>query len=262
MSEDRDDKWGARFPNGLTIDTAKAAALKLEELQLEDERGREVQGTTSSGRTRQRVPSGSCLKSPCKTPPMTPVGKKHVRFADDLGKRLIEGVRTISRSESASDIHVPDYVFETLGMRPSDPISVTSTFLQALFEQPCADYMYFQNKLRTSNVSLENAVSSDLTVLGTVKVCNLGFHKTVKVRYTMDGWQTCSDKSAAYLKDSSDGPTDRFSFALTASDDLGIGNRLEFAVCYEVNGCEYWDNNDEANYIFECQPKENVFDLF
>ncbi|XP_006817100.1 protein phosphatase 1 regulatory subunit 3B-like [Saccoglossus kowalevskii] len=251
-----------RFPNGLVVDTAQAAALQLQDLQLENQScDREVEQATNAG-FRCRTPSGSCLKSPCKTPPTTPFEKKHVRFADNLGKRLIQGVRLIERSDSASDIQVPDYVYETLGMHPNDPIPVTSTFLHPLFDQPCADYMDFQNRLRTYNVCLENAVSSDLTVLGTVRVCNLGFHKTVEVRYTMDEWRSTTNKAATYVKDSCDGPTDRFTFGLSAPHDLGIGNRLEFAVCFKVGSNEFWDNNNGKNYIFECEPKENVFDLY
>ncbi|XP_070576179.1 glycogen-binding subunit 76A-like [Ptychodera flava] len=243
-----------RLPNGLVVDTTSSTEL---ELQLGNSLSRDdVDDEVDRPILRKRSPSGSCLKSPGKTPPGSPVEKKSVRFADDLGRQLVQSVQLV-KADSGSDIHVPDYVYETLGIYPHDTVPATSTFLKPLFLQPCSDYMTFQSRLRANNMTLENAAASDLTIFGTVKVCNIAYQKSVKIRYTLNEWKSHVDKQATYVTDSCDGPTDRFSFAITAPTDMEIGSRVEFAVCYSVKGKEFWDNNDGDNYKFECQPKDD-----
>jgi protein phosphatase 1 regulatory subunit 3A/B/C/D/E len=106
-----------------------------------------------------------------------------------------------------------------------------------------------------TKVRLENAVITQMTITGFVRVANIGFHKFVRIRYTTNSWGTFHDISASYIQNSCDGPTDRFSFSIVAPDSIGIHSKLEFAVSYTVNNSTYWDSNFGYNYVFECFAK-------
>ncbi|KAJ5486689.1 hypothetical protein N7530_000989 [Penicillium desertorum] len=91
------------------------------------------------------------------------------------------------------------------------------------------------------------------TLIGTVAVANLAFHKNVTARFTLDYWRTTSEVSAAYCHDVrrqqvADG-FDRFSFDLKLNDQANLETKTMFmCIRYNVDGQEYWDNNDSVNY--------------
>lgn len=103
----------------------------------------------------------------------------------------------------------------------------------------------FYNKLKTQLVGLESvSASQPRAIHGIVKVMNIAYDKEVSVRWTHDKWRTHHDSKCSYCQGSSDGVTDRFSFTLPAN-----GDDIEFAVCYRVNGAEYWDSFNGQNYL-------------
>ncbi|KAI8337456.1 putative phosphatase regulatory subunit-domain-containing protein, partial [Chlamydoabsidia padenii] len=99
---------------------------------------------------------------------------------------------------------------------------------------------------------------------GQVLVRNLGYHKEVEIRYTLDGWQTVKNVKAGYLH--SRGSLDTFTYEFDI--EQGMADRgyvrvtVDMAVRYTVmatvnnknnnnqSGVEetYWDNNDGHNY--------------
>ncbi|KAJ6138924.1 phosphatase regulatory subunit [Penicillium samsonianum] len=91
------------------------------------------------------------------------------------------------------------------------------------------------------------------TLIGTVAVANLAFHKNVTARFTLDYWRTTSEVAAAYCHDvrrqqAADG-FDRFSFDLKLDDQANLETKTMFmCIRYNVDGQEYWDNNDSVNY--------------
>lgn len=103
-----------------------------------------------------------------------------------------------------------------------------------------------RRKLELKNVSLENVIikESESTVVGTVKVKNLSFHKEVFIRSTWDSWKSQTDTfctfsqivgaSGAYVI------YDTFSFKLTLPPH---SRNLEFCVCFRADEKEYWDSN-------------------
>ena len=107
----------------------------------------------------------------------------------------------------------------------------------------------------TSPVKLEKVyLSTDTKVLiGTVAVRNLAFHKLVVARFTLDYWKTTSEVVAEYNTDVrkrllADG-FDRFTFNIKLEDQANLESKtMLFCVRYNVNGQEYWDNNDNLNY--------------
>ena len=218
-----------------------------------------------------RVRRCSSLKSG-KTPPGTPGRKKIVRFADVLGLDLAD-VRTfmdeipkIPRSayEDLQCSELLDTTSSSLREGTLSDIQVSACIsgttqqdrcLIPLFQQPSGQ-PYFIDRIRDDFVCLENAVVTDRVsycVTGTVRVRNLDFHKTVHVRYTLDGWKTFADLQATYVSNSCDGFSDKFSFTLYAHT-LQVGQRLEFAIRFQCRGGQYWDSNRGANYSFQCLP--------
>jgi protein phosphatase 1 regulatory subunit 3A/B/C/D/E len=135
------------------------------------------------------------------------------------------------------------------------------------FEQPAIKPDFFKN-LNEKKVSLETIHLKSHLICGVVRVLNICFNKNVKIRYTTDKWKTFEDVNAAYINNSCDGHTDRFSFNLNLENNLvkffnnsqNFYNKynIEFAIAYETskattseNEC-YWDNNYGSNYIIEC----------
>lgn len=103
-----------------------------------------------------------------------------------------------------------------------------------------------RRKLEAKFVSLENVIikESESTVVGTVKVKNLSFHKEVFIRSTWDSWKSQTDTFCTYSQIV--GATgayviyDTFSFKLTLPPH---SRNLEFCVCYRADTAEHWDSN-------------------
>lgn len=179
---------------------------------------------------------------------LPPPRKKSVQFADGCGKPLVSVY-----SDDEYNIHV------ALQMTKRELQRAKKT-LHVCFPQPVASED-FRDKLELQTVCLENSVASQNSIWGTIKVKNICFHKSVTVRYTLDGWISSTDLPGVYVPESNDGATDRFSFALTLPEYfLASGGVLEFAVRFEGEGMEFWDNNSGLNYRIECReaPASNT----
>ncbi|XP_035908292.1 glycogen-binding subunit 76A-like [Anopheles stephensi] len=206
----------------------------------------------------QRIRRCSSLKTG-KTPPGTPGRKKIVRFADVLGLDLTD-VRTFMDEVPK----VPQSAFEDLTIAPAaeqpmpEIISLgpkADRVLVPLFQQPGA-LPCFLDRVREKQVNLENAAVTDpitLTITGTVRVRNLDFHKSVYVRYTLDNWRSYADLQAVYAENSCDGFSDKFSFTLHGNS-VQVGQRIEMAIRFHCRGEQFWDNNYDTNYVFQCLP--------
>ncbi|XP_068148816.1 glycogen-binding subunit 76A [Drosophila tropicalis] len=203
----------------------------------------------------QRVRRCSSLKTG-KTPPGTPGRKKIVRFADVLGLDLAD-VKTFLDEIPT----IPKSAFEDLEILESEPPlqlllgPKPDRLLMPLFQQP-GGLPTFLDAVREKQVSLENAAVTDninQTISGSVRVRNLDFHKSVHIRYSLDGWRSYADLQANYVENSCDGFSDKFTFVLFGNS-LHVGQRLEFAVRFQCKGQQFWDNNYGANYCFQCLP--------
>ena len=224
-------------------------------------------------KTIPRVRRCSSLKTG-KTPPGTPGRKKIVRFADVLGldladiRTFLDEIPKVPRSayEDLECTDIPD-----ASALPVTDLSLTNVLptcinaairpercLIPLFEQP-GGQPDFMDRVRDEQVCLENAIVTDSissTISGTVRVRNLDFHKSVHIRYTLDGWKTFADLQATYVQNTCDGFSDKFTFTLYAHT-VQVGQRLEFAVRFQCRGAQYWDSNGGNNYVFQCLPPTN-----
>ncbi|KAL2870633.1 protein phosphatase regulator GAC1 [Aspergillus lucknowensis] len=97
-------------------------------------------------------------------------------------------------------------------------------------------------------------LSSDKSCLvGIVMVANLAFQKHVAARFTFDSWKTTSEVTAEYSHDARRKQVqegyDRFMFNIRLDEQTNLDKKTMF-VCirYNVNGEEFWDNNDSRDY--------------
>ncbi|XP_067430251.1 protein phosphatase 1 regulatory subunit 3B isoform X2 [Thunnus thynnus] len=170
--------------------------------------------------------------------------KKQVTFADHRGLSLTR-VKVFSQFNDPIDI--PLNIQEML----SSALSVTAEEDKLVldFTQPSSDYLNFRQSLERNCVILEHCVLKEKALTGTVKVRNLAFEKSVKLRVTFDTWKSHTDVACEYVKDTYPSSySDTFSFQVSLPDELRLHERIEFAVSYEVDGCEYWDSNQGSNY--------------
>ncbi|XP_021178409.2 protein phosphatase 1, regulatory subunit 3Db [Fundulus heteroclitus] len=191
-----------------------------------------------------------------------------VRFVDALGLDL-EEVRVFRVQQ---DPLIPQHVMFRLLMS-SELAFGKSPELNLPYLRPCfPEHMgaqpNFQDRLRSLRVSLEQVVCSDHGITGTIHVLNLAYEKEVRVHYSFTNWRTHTHTIASWVSGGPPGDrgapgTDIFRFRLPVPPFiLEPGALLEFAICYHVNGCDFWDNNSGNNYKLACHsykvtvPKE------
>ncbi|XP_051956727.1 protein phosphatase 1 regulatory subunit 3B-like [Xyrauchen texanus] len=170
--------------------------------------------------------------------------KKQVSFADHKGHALTM-VKMFSEFNDPIDIPSNIEQFFTASLT----LSEGKGKLSLDFEQPSADYLKFRQRIENDHVCLEHCMLKEKSIAGTVKVKNLSFEKSVKLRITFDDWKCCTDIVCQYVKDTYTGSDrDTFSFEADLPDQVPPHECIEFAICYEVNGFAIWDNNQGQNY--------------
>ncbi|KAG7219030.1 hypothetical protein INR49_011674 [Caranx melampygus] len=170
--------------------------------------------------------------------------KKRVTFADHKGLSL---TRVKIFSPFSDPIHIPLNIQEALSS--AVPLRVEEDRLVLDFLQPSSDYLLFRQSLERNFVCLEHCMLKDQALAGTVKVKNLSFEKSVRLRVTFDTWKSHTDVDCVYVKDAYPSSySDTFSFEVSLPKDLPPHECVEFAVCYEVDGCQHWDSNHGHNY--------------
>ncbi|GAP91088.2 putative protein phosphatase regulator protein [Rosellinia necatrix] len=98
------------------------------------------------------------------------------------------------------------------------------------------------------------------SLIGYISVANLAFQKSVACRFTFDYWKTTSEVGAQYhneirVKEGEIG-RDQFQFSIKLSDMANLETKtLYFCIRYNVNGLEYWDNNDGINFQVDFHKK-------
>lgn len=169
---------------------------------------------------------------------------KQVTFADHRGLPLTK-VKVFSEFNDRIDIplSIQAMLSTALSLTPEEDKLVLD------FTQPSSDYLRFRESLEKNYVCLEHCVLKEKAFAGTIKVKNVSFEKSVKLRVTFDTWKSYTDVNCEYIKDTYPSSySDTFSFQVPMPDELKLHERVEFAICYEVGGCEYWDSNHGNNY--------------
>lgn len=181
-----------------------------------------------------------------------------VRFVDSLGLEL-EDVKFFKVGENPL---IPPHVIYRLLMSSElafgKSLELSMPYFKPCFPENMGTQPGFLKRLSSQRVCLEQVLCSELGIVGTVQVLNLAFEKEVTVHYSFTNWRTCTDTKASWVSSvcwvESDGPeSDIFRFRLPVPPFiLQPGAILEFAICYRIKGCTYWDNNDGQNYKLSC----------
>lgn len=176
--------------------------------------------------------------------PVPGKAKKRVSFADHKGLNLT-AVKVFS--EYDDPIEIPSDIERFLTSSLTLQEEKNKRILD--FDQPSADYVKFRQRIENDHVCLEHCMLKEKCIAGTVKVKNLSFEKSVKLRITFDTWKTHTDVECQYVKDTyTSSNRDTFSFKANLPDQVAPHECIEFAICYEVNGLALWDNNQGNNY--------------
>lgn len=185
------------------------------------------------------------LKRGTKSAPATPTCPKYVHFDTQL-----EHVRLFLQAET------PEAVKEDAEVIENDDNLPEVTLTLANWPAPSA-------MSASKMVFVETIVFSDdkSALNGRVQVQNIAFHKNVTIRYTFDYWQNVHESQAAYKESISKDAKpsyDRFVFNISLVGKVGQGvapedeqRTMYFAVRYNVEGREFWDNNGGMNYQVE-----------
>ena len=213
--------------------------------------------------------------------------KKKVSFADEMGDRLATYcyIPPCGHTEYIHDD--PYYVLSSFAATRPYSSPFTSSFYNATsyqsqptsvkgmpqcvetvhticslgFDQPSSNFSSFLSRLDGDSVCLENAKVEDSNVFCSVRVKNVAFEKSVRVRVTYDNWRSYVEVKGRYVPCGLSVPMyDTFSFQIDSPPAHTLQARgprnAEFAICYTCNGKEHWDNNKGNNYKIMWMPRQ------
>ncbi|XP_037534613.1 protein phosphatase 1, regulatory subunit 3Db [Nematolebias whitei] len=191
-----------------------------------------------------------------------------VRFVDALGLDL-EEVKVFRVQEH---LLIPQHVMFRLMMSSEltfgKSVELSLPYFKPCFPENLGARPDFLKRLHAQRVCVDRVMCSEHGIMGTVQVLNLAYEKVVTVHYSFTNWRTHTDTAASWVsaghpEGCAASDTDLFRFHLPVPPFiLQPGAILEFAVCYSVKGCDYWDNNNGNNYKLSCHsykvmvPKE------
>ncbi|RUS12965.1 putative phosphatase regulatory subunit-domain-containing protein [Endogone sp. FLAS-F59071] len=187
------------------------------------------------------------LKRSAKSAPTTPTCPKYVHFDTQL-----EHVRLFLQAET------PDAVKEDAEPGAEEEEQRMSDLTFVLPNWPVPSTMSNARMVFVESIAFSDDKSS---LNGRIQVQNIAFHKNVTVRYTFDYWQSVHESHALYkesLSKDNRSSFDRFTFQISLVGKIGDNvapedeqRTMYFAVRYNVEGREIWDNNGGMNYQVE-----------
>jgi hypothetical protein len=193
--------------------------------------------------------------------PGTPIFSKAVHFDSHLEhvRHFLQVDRplAVSAGSSPADNYESDNEYPFLGQ--TQPGTRSPPYEWEI--QTC-NFPHDTSARRSYPVKLERVwLSTDQkSLLGSVAVTNLAFQKSVTCRFTLDYWKTTSEIAAEYSHEIRPKETplgqDRFTFSIKLADTANLASKtLFFCIRYSVNGQEYWDNNNSANFQVDFRKK-------
>lgn len=211
-----------------------------------------------------RKKSGELVKPALRPPsrrrpssmPGTPTYSKAVHFNEDIEqvRHFLQVDRPIAVSAGSSPVETYDseteYPFDTPSKTPEWEIKLANFPTSETYERQTAP-------VRVERIFL---ASDNQTLVGNIACANISFQKFVVARFTLDYWKTTSEVVAEFnhdvrKKQKEDG-YDRFNFNIKLADQANLESKtLLLCVRYQVNGQEYWDNNNSMNYQVDFSKK-------
>ena len=192
--------------------------------------------------------------------PGTPTYSKAVHFDPRLEhvRHFLQVDRPLAVSAGSSPVESTfdddsEFPFGTEGARPKSP---PFEWEIRLTNFPVVSPERNSMPVRVERVYLS---SDNKNLMGAIVAKNMAFHKLVVARFTLDYWKTTSEVVADYSSDIRQkrvNDCDRFLFSIKLEDQAHLENKtLFFCVRYNVNGQEYWDNNNSINYQVDFSKK-------
>ena len=190
--------------------------------------------------------------------PGTPTYSKAVHFNEDIEqvRHFLAVDRPIAVSAGSSPVETTyesenEYPFEdSRAKTPEWEIKLANFPTSETYERQTAP-------VRVERIFL---ASDNQTLVGNIACANISFHKLVVARVTLDYWKTTSEVVAEFnhdvrRKQKEDG-YDRFNFNIKLADQANLESKtLLLCVRYQVNGQEFWDNNNAINYQVDFTKK-------
>ena len=203
-------------------------------------------------------------KQKSKSLPGTPTFSKAVHFGAQLEevRHFLQLDRPLAVSANSS----PAESYDSDGEFPfglSEPPGRNRNFH---WEARIANFPPNLDARRSMPVRLDRIfLSADNKYLvGVVVVANLAFHKHVVARFTLDYWKTVSEVTAEYnndiqLKEQAKEGYDTFNFNIGLADHSNLDEKRMFiCIRYNVDGLEFWDNNNSMNYHIDFKKKHKM----
>jgi hypothetical protein len=196
--------------------------------------------------------------------PGTPTYSKAVHFGENIEqvRHFLQVDRPIAVSAGSSPVETYDNDSDYPWGYDDGYRSSSIEWEIKLTNFPTDSYERNSAPVRVERIFL---ASDHKTLIGTVAVANIAFHKLVVARFTLDFWKTTSEVVAEYnhdvrKKQASDG-YDRFNFNIKLADLANLESKTLFiCVRYNVNGQEFWDNNNSMNYQVDFVKKPKARD--
>lgn len=160
------------------------------------------------------------------------------------------------------------------GSSPVDNYESDTEYPFGVDERPSARSPPFEWEIIMTNFPIETPVrksqpvrlervwlsNDQKSLIGSIAVANLAFHKLVACRFTLDYWKTTSEIAAEYVCEIRPVDTphsqDRFHFTIKLSDLANLETKtLYFCIRYTVNGQEHWDSNNGTNFQVDFRKK-------
>ncbi|KAL8977295.1 MAG: hypothetical protein Q9205_006870 [Flavoplaca limonia] len=241
--------------------TRSASESDLDELDDETIRTRPTPVRKKSGELVKPVLSRGGLRRRPSSMPGTPTYSKAVHF----DAKSLENVRTFCHKDRPIVVSTGTSPAEQYASEIEFPFGDDPSLKRAPAYEWDIRLSNFPRKTpewKTMPVRVERIyLSSDnKNLMGAVAVANLAFHKKVVARFTLDYWKTTSEVVADFNSDVrrkllNDG-CDRFLFSIKLEDQAKLEEKtLFFCVRYNVNGQEFWDNNNSVNYQVDFTKK-------
>ena len=173
------------------------------------------------------------------------VDSKNVRFADMCGKALAE----IKSFQILSQLDFS--VYDSLDNLPDfSDLKNKEKSLLPLFFLP-THLSAFGQHVAENHVKLEAINVFGLRVVGSVLVANLSFNKEVRLRYTLNQWETWSEVTLSYDQTiEHESSFDRFVFEVDFNRPE-LDNKVIFCIKYTCDTGEFWDSNEGINYTLK-----------
>ena len=193
--------------------------------------------------------------------PGTPTFSKAVHFDSHLEhvRHFLQVDRPLAVSAGSSPVEAYDsdteFPFGEDGSSTSRSLPFEWEIVVSNFPAPTPHRLSLPVRVERVFLSADNK-----TLIGSVAVANLAFHKCVIARFTLDYWKTTSEVVAEFNNDirqpkHPDG-CDRFNFNIKLADLANLeAKTMFFCVKYCVNGQEYWDNNSATNFQIDFRKK-------